>query len=115
MRRLPRRTTPTRARLAQLQTVVPARIDPAQTPTAETGVSAIADASASPPVGAVSHKSGRRVRQRTDQRGILAYAVQVLVFASITLQGASVMGKYLVGWILGVPVIVLVIIYLIFN
>jgi hypothetical protein len=41
--------------------------------------------------------------------------VQVLVFASITLQGASVMGKYLVGWILGVPVIVLVIIYLIFN
>lgn len=26
-----------------------------------------------------------------------------------------VMGKYLIGWILGVPVFVLVIIYLIFN
>jgi hypothetical protein len=31
------------------------------------------------------------------------------------LTGASIMGKYLLGWILGVPVIVLVIIYLIFN
>jgi hypothetical protein len=29
--------------------------------------------------------------------------------------GALVMGKYLLGWILGVPFIVLVIIYLIFN
>ncbi len=28
---------------------------------------------------------------------------------------ASIMGKYLLGWLLGVPVIVLVIIYLIFN
>jgi len=31
------------------------------------------------------------------------------------MKGASIMGKYLLGWILGVPVIVLVIIYLIFN
>ena len=29
--------------------------------------------------------------------------------------GASIVGKYLLGWILGVPVIVLVIIYLLFN
>jgi hypothetical protein len=29
--------------------------------------------------------------------------------------GASMMGKYLLGWLLGVPVVVLVIIYLIFN
>jgi len=27
----------------------------------------------------------------------------------------NVMGKYLIGWLLGVPVIVLVIIYLFFN
>ena len=33
----------------------------------------------------------------------------------VNLQGASIMGKYFLGWILGVPVIVLVIIYLIFN
>jgi len=31
------------------------------------------------------------------------------------LEGASTMAKYFLGWILGVPVIVLVIIYLIFN
>jgi hypothetical protein len=29
--------------------------------------------------------------------------------------GASIMGKYLLGWILGVPVFVLVIIYILFN
>lgn len=29
--------------------------------------------------------------------------------------GALIMGKYLLGWILGVPVIVLVIIYMLFN
>ncbi len=29
--------------------------------------------------------------------------------------GISVMGKYFLGWILGVPVIVLVVIYLLFN
>jgi hypothetical protein len=28
---------------------------------------------------------------------------------------AAIMGKYFLGWILGVPVIVLVILYLIFN
>jgi hypothetical protein len=33
----------------------------------------------------------------------------------INLKGASLMGKYFLGWILGVPVFVLVIIYLIFN
>lgn len=33
----------------------------------------------------------------------------------INLKGASIMGKYLLGWILGVPVVVLIIIYLIFN
>lgn len=31
------------------------------------------------------------------------------------LKGILVMAKYLLGWILGVPVIVLVIIYLLFN
>lgn len=29
--------------------------------------------------------------------------------------GALIMGKYFLGWILGVPVIVLVIIYMLFN
>jgi len=29
--------------------------------------------------------------------------------------GSWIMGKYLLGWILGVPVIVLVIIYILFN
>jgi len=33
----------------------------------------------------------------------------------INLKGASIMAKYFLGWILGVPVVVLVIIYLIFN
>lgn len=33
----------------------------------------------------------------------------------MNLTGATLMGKYIVGWILGVPVFVLVIIYLIFN
>jgi len=31
------------------------------------------------------------------------------------LKEASIMGKYILGWIMGVPVVVLVIIYLIFN
>lgn len=35
--------------------------------------------------------------------------------AHINLTGVSTMGKYLLGWIFGVPVIVLVIIYLLFN
>lgn len=33
----------------------------------------------------------------------------------IKVTGASIMGKYFLGWILGVPVIVLVIVYFIFN
>ena len=33
----------------------------------------------------------------------------------INLKGVSIAGKYFLGWILGVPVVVLVIIYLIFN
>jgi len=33
----------------------------------------------------------------------------------INLTGVSIMGKYLLGWLFGVPVIVLVIIYLLFN
>jgi hypothetical protein len=33
----------------------------------------------------------------------------------ISRHGASIMGKYLLGWLLGVPVVVLVVIYLIFN
>lgn len=32
-----------------------------------------------------------------------------------SVHGASIMGKYLLGWLLGVPVVVLVVIYLIFN
>lgn len=33
----------------------------------------------------------------------------------INLKGASIMGKYVLGWILGVPVFVLVIIYVLFH
>jgi len=33
----------------------------------------------------------------------------------INLTGASIVGKYFLAWIMGVPAIVLVIIYLIFN
>jgi len=33
----------------------------------------------------------------------------------VNVKGAAVMGKYVLGWILGVPVFVLVIVYLIFN
>jgi len=33
----------------------------------------------------------------------------------INSSGASIMGKYVLGWIMGVPVFVLVIIYFIFN
>lgn len=33
----------------------------------------------------------------------------------ISAYGASIMGKYLLGWIMGVPVVVLIVIYLIFN
>jgi len=29
--------------------------------------------------------------------------------------GVAIMGKYVLGWILGVPVIVLVVIYMLFN
>jgi len=31
------------------------------------------------------------------------------------LKGTSIMGKYVLGWFLGVPVFVLVIIYVLFN
>jgi hypothetical protein len=33
----------------------------------------------------------------------------------VNLKGAAVMGKYVVGWILGVPVLVLVIIFVLFH
>jgi hypothetical protein len=33
----------------------------------------------------------------------------------VNLTGASIVGKYFLGWIMGVPVVVLVIIYFIFN
>jgi hypothetical protein len=33
----------------------------------------------------------------------------------LKLTGVAIMGKYVLGWILGVPVIVLVIIYMLFN
>jgi hypothetical protein len=32
-----------------------------------------------------------------------------------TKKGALIMGKYILGWILGVPFIVLVVVYLLFN
>lgn len=35
--------------------------------------------------------------------------------SDINSTGTSIMGKYFLGWILGVPVFVLVIIYIIFN
>jgi len=34
---------------------------------------------------------------------------------NIKLTGALIMGKYILGWLLGVPTVVLVIIYFIFN
>jgi len=39
----------------------------------------------------------------------------MLVKDDINLEGVSIMGKYVLGWLLGVPVIVLVIVYLFFN
>ena len=33
----------------------------------------------------------------------------------LNFKGALVMGKYVLGWLLGVPVFVLVIIYILFN
>jgi hypothetical protein len=38
-----------------------------------------------------------------------------LPFEPIDLAGAPIMGKYVLGWFLGVPVIVLVVVYLIFH
>jgi hypothetical protein len=38
-----------------------------------------------------------------------------LRFDPIDLAGASIMGKYVLGWIMGVPLFVLVILYLIFH
>jgi hypothetical protein len=35
--------------------------------------------------------------------------------SDVDVKGVSTMGKYLLGWVLGVPVIVLVIIYMLFN
>jgi hypothetical protein len=43
----------------------------------------------------------------------LAFCVYLTV--GINQAGASTMAKYVLGWILGVPVIVLVIVYLLFN
>ncbi len=34
---------------------------------------------------------------------------------NINLKGVSNVGKYVLGWVLGVPVIVLVIVYMLFN
>jgi len=50
-------------------------------------------------------------------RGVNAHATALAkgTEADITLTGASIMGKYVPGWIPGVPLFVLVIIYLIFN
>jgi len=38
-----------------------------------------------------------------------------LIRSNINLKEVSILGKYVLGWILGVPVLVLVIAYLIFN
>jgi hypothetical protein len=38
-----------------------------------------------------------------------------LRFYPIDWAGASIMGKYVLGWIMGVPVFMLVILYLIFH
>jgi hypothetical protein len=61
------------------------------------------------------------VRQRTDaahaERTMdawpLAHSARGL--SSTSSGGTAIMGKYILGWILGVPVFVLVIIYFIFN
>jgi len=37
------------------------------------------------------------------------------MFHAASLKRISIMGKYLIGWLLGVPVFVLVIIYLFFH
>jgi hypothetical protein len=52
------------------------------------------------------------VRRRTVIACASAYALRVALDQPT---GASNMGKYFLGWIMGVPVIVLVIVYIIFN
>jgi hypothetical protein len=57
------------------------------------------------------------------RRAVLSYSdfrpsLQMRVFAADTVKAHRmevVMGKYILGWLLGVPVVVLVIIYLLFN
>jgi hypothetical protein len=38
-----------------------------------------------------------------------------VVFDPINLAGVAIIAKYFVGWLLGVPVVVLVVLYLIFH
>jgi hypothetical protein len=53
-----------------------------------------------------------RVRHCPDS----ASRAQRVLYPNVTTQAeATVMGKYLIAWILGVPAFVLVIIYLLFN
>jgi hypothetical protein len=54
--------------------------------------------------------------EASDRTGnALRPALATIVEYDIKLTGASNMGKYVLGWALGVPVIVLVIIFLIFH
>lgn len=46
---------------------------------------------------------------------VLARVFRGLVIAALVAKRRPEMGKYVIGWFLGVPVIVLVIIYLIMN
>jgi hypothetical protein len=38
-----------------------------------------------------------------------------LLFDPIDFEGVQIMGKYVLGWFMGVPLVVLVVIYLIFH
>jgi hypothetical protein len=63
-------------------------------------------------------RTAASVRQRTDDRGHPAYPLNCAnwIFDPVNLTaGASIMGKYVLGWIMGVPLVVLVVLYLIFH
>lgn len=52
---------------------------------------------------------------RDSARTVPRFSGTMVLGNFIHLQGESIMGKYLLGWLLGVPLIVLVIAYLIFH
>jgi len=72
------------------------------------------DANAAGPTRTQSGSACRPVA--TTGAGLWGEAFKGPPFSAAPVAGRrSVMGKYVIGWMLGVPVIVLVIIYLLFN